>query len=104
MTISIPEDATAIIEKREFNLIGNSVLGGSLQLGDNSLPDCKSGGAANSVKYIVQYFKLYKAAKVMFVIMAQLMPDFSAVTEIGSFASDNKRTSLDVKNRDTYIT
>lgn len=39
----------------------------------------------------------------MFVLMAQLMTDFVPAIRIGTFASDNKMTSLDVKNRHTYV-
>jgi hypothetical protein len=45
MFISISEDA--IIEKREFNLRCDFILGGSLPLGDNSLTDCKYGGSVH---------------------------------------------------------
>jgi hypothetical protein len=103
MVVSISEDATAIISKREFHLRYNRILGGSLPLRYNGLPDRKYCGVVNSVEDIVQYFKHFKAAIVMFVIMAQPMADDAPAIRIGTFASDNKMTSLDVKNRHTYV-
>ncbi|KZR99702.1 Uncharacterized protein APZ42_004334, partial [Daphnia magna] len=41
--------------------------------------------------------------KVIFVIMAQPMADFAPPVRICTFASDNKMTALDVKNRQHYI-
>lgn len=48
---------------------------------------------------IIQYFKLYSAASVKFVIMTQLLADSAPPVRIGSFASNNKIASLDVKRR-----
>lgn len=102
MKVSISEDATSIIPKREFHLRYNAILCGSLALGKTGLPDPKSG-VVNSVSNITNYFKLYNPAKVIFVIMAQSMADFATPLRIGTFASDNKMTALDVKNRHYYI-
>jgi hypothetical protein len=102
MKVWISEDATSIIPKREFHLRYNAILGGSLPLRKTGLPDPKSG-VVNSVSNITNYFKLYNPAKVFFAIMAQSMADFSPPVRIGTFASDNKMTALDVKNRHYYI-
>ncbi|XP_032794765.2 uncharacterized protein LOC116931301 [Daphnia magna] len=102
MKVSISEDATSIIPKREFHLRYNAILGGSLPLGKTGLPDPK-GGVVNSVSDMTNYFKHYNPAKVIFVIMAQPMADFAPPVRICTFASDNKMTALDVKNRHYYI-
>lgn len=100
--VLISEDATAIIPKREFHLRYNSILGGSLPLGESGLPD-PDGGVVNSAMDIIQNLKLYPAATVKFVIMAQPLADSAPPIRIGTFASDNKMTSLDVKRRHAFI-
>jgi len=102
MKVLISEDATAIIGRREFHLRYNSILGGSLPLTGTGLPDPERC-VVNCAVDIVNFYKLYPAASVVFVIMAQPMSDFAAPVRIGSFASDNKMTSSDVKRRHAYI-
>ncbi|KAK4009282.1 hypothetical protein OUZ56_018398 [Daphnia magna] len=87
--VLISEDATAIIPKREFHLRYNSILGGSLPLGESGLPD-PDGDVVNSAMDIIQNFKLYPAATVQFVIMAQPLADSAPPIRTGIFASDNK--------------
>ena len=45
----------------------------------------------------------YPPATVEFVIMAQPLADSAPPIRIGTFASNNKMTSLDVKRRHTFI-
>ena len=59
--------------------------------------------AVNSVSDIIEYFELNKPANVVYVIMAQPMADGASPMCIGTFASDNRGTALDVKRRRAYI-
>jgi len=102
MKVLISEDATVIIPKREFHSRYNAILGGSLPLDSTGLPDPEAG-LVNSTMDIVNYFERIPAAKVEFVIMAQPVADFAPPVRIGTFASDNKMTALDVKRRHSSI-
>ena len=102
MKCAVSVDATACIQKREYHPRYNSILGGILPLEKTGLPDPK-GGVVNSVADVMQYFKQNPPAKVVFVIMAQPLADFSPPVRIGTFASDNRMTTADVKNRNDYI-
>ena len=80
----------------------NSILGGNFPLEKKGLPDPK-GGVVNSVGDVMRYFKNNQPAKVIFVIMAQPLADFSSPVRIGTFASDNRITAADGKNRNEFI-
>lgn len=80
----------------------NKILGVSCPLNETGMPDL-SVGIANSAKDIVNVFKRYPAAKVVFVVMAQPLADFAPPIRICTFSSDNKMTALDVKRRHTFI-
>ncbi|KAK4009198.1 hypothetical protein OUZ56_018307 [Daphnia magna] len=102
MKCTVSVDATACIQKREYHTRYNSILGGSLRLEKTGLPDPK-GFVINSVSDKLKYFKQNEPAKVIFVIMAQPLADFSTPVRIVTFASNNRMTALDVKNRHDYI-
>ena len=72
--VSLSEDATAIVGKREYNSTSNSKYGFSLPLQSNGLPNWKDSVIDNTLD-AVRMFSTYKRATVIIVIMAQPLGD-----------------------------
>ncbi|EFX66796.1 hypothetical protein DAPPUDRAFT_116010, partial [Daphnia pulex] len=82
-------DATEIILKENTPSTVQFHPRGSLPVRETGLPDA-AGSVVYSAIDIIQYFKLYPAAPVQFVIMAQPIGDSAPPVRIGTFASNNK--------------
>jgi len=98
MMVSLSEDATAAVGKRQYNSTTNSIYGFSLPLQLNGLPNWKDS-VINSALDAVRMFSTYKRATVLIVVMAQPMGDGIPPIRICSFGSDNTFKTTDVKHR-----
>ncbi len=98
LVVSIAEDATAIVAKREYCSSSNSIMGASLPLQLNGLPNAQHS-VVSRAEEIVAFFEKYDKASVVVVVMAQPLCDKVSPFRICSFASNNKFTAEDVKNR-----
>ena len=88
LLVSIAEDATAVIQKREYHSKTNSIVGLGLPLASNGLPD-RLVATANSADDIYQAMEKYDRASVIFVVMAQPLADGYPAIRICSFGSNN---------------
>lgn len=103
MVVSLSEDVTAIVGKREYNSTINSIFGFSLPLKSNGLPNWEDSVRKNSLD-AVRMFSTYKRATVIIFIMAEPLGEGIPPMRICSFGSDNSFTATDVKNRlDTIV-
>ena len=96
--VFLSADATAVISKLKYHGKYNSVVGCSLPLGSNELPNSN----LSVVKTALDIHKLsaeYRKATTKIVIMAQPISDGCAPMRICSFETDNRYTALDVANR-----
>ena len=96
--VFLSADATAVIPKLEYHSKSNSVVGCSLPLGPNGLPNHN----ISIVKSALDIHKLstaYPKATTLIVIMAQPIADGCAPMRICSFGTDNRYTAMDVLNR-----
>lgn len=98
LVVSIAEDATSVVGKREYSKLLNAIVGCSLPLQANGLPDCKMSEAKNASQ-INTIFKKFKRATSIMVIMTQPLAPKATPVRICSFGTDNRFTSDDVKNR-----
>ena len=96
--VSLSEDATAIVGKREYNSTSNSIYGFNLPLQPNGLPNWKDSVIDNTLD-VVRMFSTYKRATVIIVIMAQPLGDGIPPMRICCFGSNNTFTAVDVKKR-----
>ena len=96
--ISISEDATAIVGRREYWATTNSIFGFSLPLQPNGLPK-SSDAEVGTVGDIINMFKNYDRATSAMVVMAQPLCPNAPAFEVCSFGTNNKFTSFDVENR-----
>lgn len=100
--VCISEDATAIVMRREYNKRTNSIMGSSGVLQPNGLPD-HSDFVVRRVEDIVGHFDRFEPASVAIVVVAKpIGGDFPGI-RICAFASNNKFTASDVKNREATI-
>lgn len=102
MVVSIAEDATAIVGRREYGIKSNSVIGFSLPLEINGLPD-SSLSKVKTAEDIINMFASFERATNVMVIMAQPLAKNVSPIRILSFGTNNKFTADDVKNRVTKI-
>lgn len=103
LMVSISEDATAVCGRREYYSKWNSVVGCSLPLLSNGLPNSKAAVAKNADDIIYVMEKLDRATTAI-VVMAQPMADHATPLRLCSFGSNNKYSSEAVKNRlDTIV-
>ena len=102
MAVSISEDATAIVSRRQFDPKTNSVTGCSLPLQKRGLPEAKDAVVDNAID-IIKMFENHEKATVIMVVMAQPLADGFPPIRIASFGTDNRFTFQDVKNRISNI-
>lgn len=98
MFVSIAEDATAVISRREYCRKSNSITGFSLPLKSDGLPD-SSLSVAKTAEDICFMFENYDRATSAMVVMAQPLGCNSPPFRICSFGTNNKFTAEDVENR-----
>ncbi len=98
MMVSLSEDATAAVGKRQYNSTTNSIYGLSPPLQPNDLPNWKDS-VINSALDAVLMFSTYKMATVLIVVVAQPMGDGIPPIRICLFGSDNTFKTTDVKHR-----
>ena len=99
MVVSIAEEATAIVGRREYaGIKSNSVIGFSLPLENNGLPD-SSLSKVKTAENIINMFASFERATNVMVIMAQPLAQNVSPIRICSFGTNNKFTAEDVKNR-----
>ncbi len=83
--ISISEDATAVVERREYCFTMNSIFGFSLTLQSNGLPK-SSDAEVGTFGDIMNMFKNYDRATSAMIVMAQpLCPNAPAFEVLCSF-------------------
>ena len=100
--VSISEDATAIVGRREYHAKTNSVIGFSLPLSSTGLPNPEMS-VVKKAEDIVTIFRKFQRATVVMVVMVQPLADKVPPLRLCSFGSDNKFTSDDVKRRLHFI-
>ena len=98
LIVSLSEDATAVVGKREYHTKSNSVIGNSLPLQKSGLPNAEDS-VVNSAVDIIKLTEKYPRATVAIVVMAQPLADGFPPLRICSFGSDNRFTHEDVRNR-----
>ncbi len=98
LIVSLAEDATAIVARREYSSSSNSVLGFSLPLQLNGLPDSDMAIVKDS-QDIINMFEQYPRASTVIVVMAQPLQRNFPPLRICAFGSDNKFTAEDVTRR-----
>jgi hypothetical protein len=86
--ISISEDATAIVGRREYCATTNSIFGFSLPLQPNGLPK-SSDAEVGTVGDIINMFKNYDRATSAMVVMAQPLFPNPPAFEVCSFGTNN---------------
>ncbi|KAK4012282.1 hypothetical protein OUZ56_021383 [Daphnia magna] len=96
--VSLSEDCSAIVAKREYDTASNSVMGVSLPMEANGLRNQKLA-VVTDVKSIVDVFERFPRATLMLVVMAQPLVDGIPPIRILSFCTDNKFTAEDVTAR-----
>lgn len=96
--VCISEDATAVVQKREYNKSTNSIIGSSGQLQENGFPD-SSKFIVKTVGDITSHFDLFEIATVVMVVMAKPLGENSPAIPICSFGSNNKFNAGDVQRR-----
>jgi len=82
----------------EFDSIQNRLVGFSLPLNDNGLPDANKS-VITCVEDIINMYTKMEKASVVFVIMAQPISDCVPPFRICAFGSNNKFTTVDVQRR-----
>ena len=97
MEVTLSEDATAIIAKLEYDVTLNSIIGFSLPLGTNGLPDA-SDAVVLGAEQIINKINIFEKATVAFVVMAQPLSDHVPPKRICSFGSNNRFTTINVHN------
>ena len=100
--VCVSEDATAIVQKREYNSTTNSIMGSSCALQENGLPD-HSTCTVRRIEDITAHFQRARPASVVMVVVAQPIGGHFPGIRICAFGSDNRFTSLDVKRRASTI-
>lgn len=100
--VCISEDATAIIMRREYNKKTNSIMGSSGVLQPNGLPE-HSDFVVRKVEDIVNHFERFEPASVAIVVVAKPIGGNFPGVRICAFASNNKFSASDVKNRESAI-
>ncbi len=104
LIVSIAEDGTGVVGRREYCAKWNSIVGCSLPLQHNGLPDPQSSVVKN-VNDIQNMFENYNRASVVIVVMVQPLSIGAPAMRLCSFGSDNKFTAEDVQRRlETIIT
>jgi hypothetical protein len=98
LIVSIAEDATSVVGKREYSKLLSSIVGCSLLIQSNGLPDFRMSIAKTAAQINSIFQKLERAISVM-VIMAQPIAPNATLVRICSFGTDNRFTSDDVNNR-----
>ncbi|KAK4045387.1 hypothetical protein OUZ56_032994 [Daphnia magna] len=96
--VSLSEDCSAIVAKREYDTASNSVMGVSLPMEANGLRNQKLA-VVTDVKSIVDVFERFPRATLMLVVMAQPLVDGIPPIRILYFCTDNKFTAEDVTAR-----
>ena len=103
MVVAISEDATAVNWRREYYSKWNSVLGCSLPIHQNGLPD-RQAAIVEDAADINRVLKTLDRVTSALVFMAQLIAVGSTPLRLCSFGSNNKYTAKDVLRRLETIT
>jgi hypothetical protein len=98
LIVSIAEDATSVVGNREYSKLLNSIVGCSLPIQSNGLPDFRMSIAKTAAQINSIFQKFERAISVM-VVMAQPIAPNATPVRICSFGTDNRFTSDDVNNR-----
>ena len=88
MAVSISEDATAIVSRRQFDPKTNTVTGCSLPLQKRGLPEAKDAVVDNAID-IIKMFENHEKATVIMVVMAQPLADGFPAIRIAFLGTDN---------------
>lgn len=100
--VCISEDGTAVKGRREYNSKTNRILGFSLPLQSNGLPDYRDS-IVETAEDIVHHFDSFERATVAMIIMAQPIVDGFPPLRLCAFSSNNKSSACDVESRLDFI-
>lgn len=98
MVVGISEDATAVSGRREYCSKWNSIIGCSLPLLANGLPDSNEA-VVKDAHDIIEKFEKFERVQSVLVVMAQPMSTNTPPLRLCSFGTNNKFSSDDTTNR-----